>query len=155
MANNNSLLDTSYLNLNSFTPIGDLGSGLSSNTAPAFDLGINTSFGNTGLPQEKPSFLAGQGGKNVAAGIQGLGSLASALAAYKQYKLGKETLNYNKAAFNRNLENTTSTLNSQIQDRALSRAHGDARLQGDFDRIQQAADTEYEQRRLNGSPLNV
>ena len=148
------LLDNSYLDSNLFTPI-DLGNSVPSGLEGigSFDFGIDTSFGGNTPEVTKPGFLSGQGGKNLTAGIQGLGALGSALAAYKQYKLGKDTLQQNKAAFNRNLENSTAVTNAQIQDRALSNAQGDPRYRGDFDRIQVAANTRYQDRKLDGSPI--
>lgn len=148
-----SLLDFNLFNTETL-PSVDLGTGsFNSDGTPAFNFGIDTSFSGNTSQKNKSGFLSGQGGKNLAAGIQGLGALGSAFAAYRQYKLGKDTLQQNKAAFNRNLENSTAVTNAQIQDRALSNAQGDPRYRGDFAKIQAAADTRYQERRLDGSPI--
>lgn len=101
-----------------------------------------------------PGFqLFGQGGANLAAGFQGIGSLANAFAAYKQFKLGKDTLAQNKAAFNLNSANQAKVTNAAIEDRALRRAAQRSDLAGDFNAIQAAADKVSSARRVSGAPI--
>ena len=116
-----------------FQGIGDIGGGGNDKT------GVN---------------IWGQGGKTLAAGIQGIGSLGSAFAAYKQYKLGKQTLDQNKQAFNLNSANQAKITNAQIQDRArYNAANRDRSLTGDFAAIDAASQKEYNERKVSGQGI--
>lgn len=95
----------------------------------------------------------GQGGANIAGGLQGLGSLANAYAAYKQYQLGKDTLAQNRALANRNLANQAQVTNAQIEDRARRRALERSDLAGNFAAIEAAAENEAAKRRISGEPI--
>ena len=97
--------------------------------------------------------LFGQGGANVAAGIQGLGSLGNALAAYKQYQLGKDTLAQNKAAFNLNSANQAKITNAQIEDRARRRAAQRSDITGDLSAIEEATANTLAARRVDATPI--
>ena len=97
--------------------------------------------------------LTGQGGANFSAALSGFGSIANALTAYKQYGLGKDTLNLNKASFNRNLANQAKVTNAQIDDRELRRASENPSYAGDFARIQAAAEASAAKRRVSGAPV--
>ena len=61
-------------------------------------------------------------GKNNLQGIgstlQGVGGLANAYLGYKQYGLAKDAFDFQKKAFNRNIENQGKTLNNEIASRA-------------------------------------
>lgn len=108
---------------------------------------------STGAGTSKGFDLAGQGGANIAAGIQGVSSLASALAGFKQLKLGKQQLNQNRAAFNRNLANQATLINAQLEDRARRRAAGNQTLAGDFAAIEAAAQRNAARSRVSGAPI--
>lgn len=142
--------------VDSFTPLPDF------STAPFSSQGLVTP--NTGSFSTIPDFggpptpntgfdLTGQGGANLAAGIQGVGSLANAFAAYQQYRLGKDTLAQNRAAFNLNSANQARITNAAIEDRALRRAAQRSDLGSDFARIQEAADQVVADRRVSGAPI--
>ena len=110
-------------------------------------------FTSAGLDQKSKFDLFGQGGANLAAGIGAVGSLGNAFAAYKQYKLGKDTLAQNKAAFNLNLSNQAKVTNAQIEDRALRRAAQRSDITGDLDAIQAAADRTLQARKVDDTPI--
>lgn len=110
-------------------------------------------FTGAGLDQKSKFDLFGQGGANLAAGIGAVGSLGNAFAAYKQYKLGKDTLAQNKAAFNLNLSNQAKVTNAQIEDRALRRAAQRSDITGDLDAIQAAADRTLQARKVDDTPI--
>ncbi len=91
----------------------------------------------------------GKGGANVAAGIQGVGSLANALMAYKEFQLGKQTLSQNKEAFNLNFANQAKVTNAQIEDKARLRALQDRSIAGDMEAIASATQSEYQKRKVS------
>lgn len=112
-------------------------------------------FSKSSAPVVDPSGFdfGGQGGANIAAGIQGVGSLASALMAYKQYQLGKDTLAQNKEVFNLNFANQAKITNAQIQDRARRKALENQSIAGDMDAIEAATQAEYEKRKVSGKGI--
>lgn len=115
----------------------------------------NFSNPNIGTPKDSSKSFnwTGQGGANVAAGVQGAGALLNALAAFQQYKLGKDVLKQNKTAFNTNLANQATITNARIQDRALQRAAQRSDLAGNFDAMREAADKEFQARKVSGTPI--
>lgn len=142
----------------SFTPLPDF------TTAPFSSQGIVTpdtgtfttipSVSGPTTPTPNTRFdLTGRDGANLAAGIQGVGSLANAFAAYQQFRLGKDTLAQNRAAFNLNSANQARITNAAIEDRALRRAAQRSDLGSDFARIQEAADQVVADRRVSGAPI--
>ena len=64
-------------------------------------------------------------------GIKGFTGLADAYMAYKQYQLGKDSLNFSKGAFNRNLANETLAYNTKIKDQANRRLLESGKFAGD------------------------
>ena len=118
------------------------------------DFNSLASYNQNTLDMDPSKFnLWGQGGANIAAALQGFGSLGNAYAAYQQYQLGKQQLNQNRDAFNRNLNNQALITNAEIQDRALRRAAQREDLAGDFDAIKAAADAVYQKRKISGEPV--
>ena len=98
--------------------------------------------------------LWGKGGRNIGAAMQGLGSLGSALSAYKMYKVGKQTLDQNKQAFNLNAANQAKITNAQIQDQArYNAANRNKSLAGDFAAIDLASQKEYNERKISGQGI--
>ena len=91
----------------------------------------NSQFTN---PQQTDRTLfdfAGQGGANIAAGLKGVGSIANALAAFRQLGLARDAFQANRALTNRNLANQARITNAQIEDRARRRARSNQALVGD------------------------
>ena len=68
-------------------------------------------------------------------------------------KLGKQQLNQNRAAFNRNLANQATLINAQLEDRARRRAAGNQTLAGDFAAIEAAAQRNAARSRVSGAPI--
>ncbi len=98
--------------------------------------------------------LWGKGGRNIGAAMQGLGSIGSALSAYKMYKVGKQTLDQNKQAFNLNAANQAKITNAQIQDQArYNAANRNKSLAGDFAAIDLASQKEYNERKISGQGI--
>lgn len=52
----------------------------------------------------------------ISSGLGGLGDLAKGFAAIKQLKLGRETLDFQKDAFNRNFAAQKRTINNRFRD---------------------------------------
>jgi hypothetical protein len=71
------------------------------------------------LDSNKPSMfgLASPTWQGVGSTLQGLGGLASAYMAYKQYGLAKDAFNFNKGLANRNLATQGQLLNQEMYDR--------------------------------------
>lgn len=143
---------------NTNAPKGDLlsfiqGPSKSANTGVDFPLS-NGNFQTPSQQVNESSFdFGGQGGANIAAGIQGVGSLANAYMAYKQFQLGKKTLAQNKSAFNLNAANQAKITNAQIEDRARRRALENQSIQGDLKAIEAATAAEYEKRKISGKGI--
>lgn len=77
--------------------------------------------------------LTGLGALNL--GGQLLGSLGGIYGGMQQYKLGRDSLNFQKDAFNRNMENQRKLVNSQLSDRQAARVNanpGNARSVDDY-----------------------
>lgn len=66
--------------------------------------------------------LTGLGALNL--GGQLLGSLGGVYGGMQQYKLGRDALNFQKEAFNQNMENQRKLVNSQLEDRQNARNAG-------------------------------
>lgn len=63
--------------------------------------------------------LTGMGALGL--GMQGLGALGNLWGGMKQYGLARDSLNFQKDAFNKNFENQRKTINSQLEDRQRAR----------------------------------
>lgn len=50
----------------------------------------------------------------IGTGMQGLGALANAYLGYKNYQQGKKQFGFEKAAFNRNIANQATLINSRL-----------------------------------------
>jgi hypothetical protein len=76
----------------------------------------NYTLSNSGLVNNNPSFLDTYGGyfKVGLDSLNALNGLANSYLGYKNYQLSKNAFNYQKALANRNLANTVSTINTQL-----------------------------------------
>jgi len=72
-----------------------------------------------------PESVDGVGGglnfDNIGALMKGLGSIGSLYGAFQQHKLAKDSLNFQKNAYNTNLKNETQTYNTSLEDRIRAR----------------------------------
>lgn len=68
--------------------------------------------------------------------LGGIGTLANIWSAWQANKLARDSLDFQKKAYKTNLENTTKSYNTQLEDRAASRAsfNPDYDAQGYLDR---------------------
>jgi len=105
---------------------------------------------NSAPSNPKPPTSTGDLLKGTGAILSGVGSLASAYNAYKQYQLGRDTFNHNKAAFNVNLANQAKVTNAQITDRERRRAAENSALAGNITRQQNVAQQNANPRLVSG-----
>ena len=108
------------------------------------------SFLPNDVKPKTPFDWGGQGGANVMAGIQGLGGLAQALAAFKQYGVAKDTLAMNKDTFNTNLANQATLTNASIRDQVDQKARNAMSLRGETIN----ADDLFNQRKVSGQAIS-
>lgn len=89
------------------------------------------------------------GMKDVATGVNAVTGLANAFLGYKNYGLAKDTLNFNKAAANRDVANQGLAYNTELD----RRAGIDARLRGDTAEIRKQVADEYAAKKMNTSVI--
>lgn len=75
--------------------------------------------GGGGMFSANSNFMQNVGGwQGIASGIQTIGNL---YMAYQQNKLAKDSLNFQKDSFNKNLANQTQSYNTSLEDKIRSR----------------------------------
>lgn len=73
-------------------------------------------------------FLGGIGGiEGLGTIMQGIGSLGQVWASIQAVRMAKDQFNFQKEAYNTNLENQTQTYNTSLEDRIRARSHTEGR----------------------------
>ncbi len=104
--------------------------------------------GATPKPNAGGFDFGGQGGANISAGIQGVGSLANALMAYKQYQLGKDSLAFQKDVYKKEDKRNVKNYNMQLLAKAENQAKSDQRYANDFEAMDRATQDYYNKQKL-------
>lgn len=95
--------------------------GVANNVLQAATQGAGSGF-QTGSSDLMKTLFGGENTMGVIpGGLGALTGLAQAWAAMEQIKLGKEQLNFNKSAANRNFANQAQSINTQLADRQRAR----------------------------------
>lgn len=109
------------------------------NYQPGSSIGMDFS-GSTGNPNPATSLFgsgsASQLGMNIPTfqlGLSALGSLSNIYAGFQANKLAKDQLSFTKDITNTNLNNSIKSYNTQLEDRARSRATAENRDQSTAD----------------------
>ena len=90
---------------------------------PGYNIPGNTFNMMDNLTQDKPGFLSGMDGLDMAKlGIGGMQTLSSMYFGHQANKLAKDQLNFAKTMGNANLNNSIKSYNTQLGDRARSAA---------------------------------
>ena len=99
-------------------------SSLSSNGQVAGFNSGNEMFASQTAPAQSGNSFWGPNGFNIGSVgtmVQGAGALMNAYLGFKNYKLAKEQLGFQKDAFNANLNNSIQTYNTSLEDRIRGR----------------------------------
>lgn len=118
------------INPNVMKSIGT-GQSLTGGQSSGFDITGADSFkanfpqaGQLGAGGQNPGMFGGIGGlEGLSAIMSGIGSLGQAYAAVKGVGMAKKQYNFQKKAWETNLQNQTQSYNTQVEDRANSRAN--------------------------------
>lgn len=106
------------------------------------NMGMNAGIGMSGMTTDSTpmsSMFSGAGsqlGMNIPTfqlGLGALGSLANIYGGFQANKLAKDQLNFTKDITNTNLNNSIKSYNTQLEDRARSRAAAENRDQSTAD----------------------
>lgn len=68
--------------------------------------------------------------KGLSTLFSGISALGSLYGSFQQNKIAKDTLNFQKDAFNKNYANQTKTYNNSLADRINARSHTEGRSDG-------------------------
>jgi len=98
-------------------------------------------------------FFASPAARNLATGVGAVGSLAQALAGFKQADIAKKTLSQNRAAFNRNLANQATLINAQLQDREARRVAENQQFRDNPAAAQEEIKRRLAGRTVSGAPI--
>ena len=90
--------------------------------------------GNTAGTTYQGAAIPGQGGGwqgGMGLALGGLQTVGSLWNAYQQQKIAKESLSFQKEAFNTNLKNSTQTYNTALEDRIRARHYTEGKSDND------------------------